>query len=266
MQLKKLFMLKEVFYYFEGLDESIEQLNKYLVDDHFEFKKYTIPEFKEKFKTIIQIRETGSYDDTIEASLGFSLGFAIGLDDLKYFNQSQIVNDKNVVFLRYVEFEEDKLTKTIEGESDNFENEVNNRVKKIIEKLKLLKSGHIKLISAFEFTTDLGCIPISYSHSSKNKNYLKYFLNDNDIVEFKALINQLEISSSSYLSLAINSFFESYNIENERLRFVMLMICLESILAKKGEIMKTLPPYTALIIENQQNLNERTERIEFLYD
>src|SRR5690348_4131252 len=118
-------MLKEVLYYFEGLDKSILKLNDYLEDYHFEFKPYTIPEFKEKFKTIIQIRETDSYDDTIEPSAGFSLAFAIGLDDLKYFNQSQIVNDKNVVFLRYVEFEEDKLTKTIEGESDNFENEVN---------------------------------------------------------------------------------------------------------------------------------------------
>lgn len=45
-------MLKEVLYYFEVIDESLVQLNKYLINDHFEFKKFPITKFRGKLKLL----------------------------------------------------------------------------------------------------------------------------------------------------------------------------------------------------------------------
>lgn len=49
-------MIKEVLYYFEGLDESILKLNEYLIDGPFEFKKFTLDEFKNKFNMGIKTK------------------------------------------------------------------------------------------------------------------------------------------------------------------------------------------------------------------
>ena len=84
-----IFMIKEVLYYFEGLDESICKLNDFLIDENFEFKKFTLAEFFDKFKELILIKENDDYGyDYVIPSLDITLAQAVGLDDLKYFKQS----------------------------------------------------------------------------------------------------------------------------------------------------------------------------------
>jgi hypothetical protein len=265
-------MIKEVFHYFEGLDESIQKVNDYIASYHFEFKKYTLDEFREKFSDLISIKEREDYDDTILPDLGFSLSFAFGLDDLKYFNQDQILRDRYIVFLRYAELEKDPVTQIKEGQellkSGNFENEVNDKARKLIEKLKLFKSGHIKLLSSFEITDNLRCIPNSYSPPSKNKKYIKYSLKETNVEDLKFFKNQFEVGSSSYLNLSFNSFLESYNIENEKLKFIMLMVCLESVYNINGKYIKSnISKYAALtIIQDNQGLDKAVEKIQALYE
>ena len=93
----------------------------------------------------------------------------------------------------------------------------------------MLKSGHIKLISAFEFPLDSESEffwRIIFSSPLKDIKHT-YSLTDEDLSKLKELKEWLEIPQ--YLKLAFNLFIEYYNIEDEKLRFVMLTIALESI-------------------------------------
>ena len=67
-------MIKEVLYYFEGLDESIFKLNEHLADDYFEFKIYSLAQFLDKFRELIHgPKNEGDGYDYIIPSLGISL-------------------------------------------------------------------------------------------------------------------------------------------------------------------------------------------------
>ena len=133
----------------------------------------------------------------------------------------------------------------------------------------MIKPGHIKTISEFEFTDDLGCIPISHSYSSKNVNYKKYFFDDDDVKVFERLRKSFA-ERPPYLNLALESFFESYNIENGKLRFVMLMVCLESIfiISENDKIGETIAKFGSLLTTtNQKKCDKKKNRIqEILYD
>src|SRR5205085_9197009 len=72
-----------------------------------------------------------------------------------------------------------------------------------------------------------------------------------------------------YLQLAFNSFIEYYNVEDEKLKFVMLMIALESIFNKSNQepIKHIISRHAALTItRDKQKFHEKVERIKFLYD
>jgi hypothetical protein len=201
-------MLEELLYYFEGLDDSIIKLNDYIFDSGFEFVRYTLEEFEKKYRR--KFREVIPHN--------YLYNCLLGLNRLGCINGREIFENKYVIFL------DDKHKNYIEEEE---EKEVNYRVNKLIENLKLFKSGHIKLISAFEFPLEsefefIG--PIIYSPPLKYYTYLKYSLSDTDPLELKVFKEQLTIPP--YLQLAFNSFIEYYNIEDVKLKFIMLMIAL----------------------------------------
>ncbi|MEO8712790.1 MAG: hypothetical protein ABI405_11735 [Parafilimonas sp.] len=266
-------MIKEVLYYFEGLDRSILRLNDHLINYHFEFVLYNPKEFEEKFKNIIIVRKNSDYgfdDDMPEKE--FSFGFLFGLEDLKYFNVPEIIKDEYVIFLRHTEIEKRLEDKILEGQtvlnSDTDLNEikVDNRIESLVNKLKLFKTGHIKLISAFEFTDALGCVGEGYFYPTKRIKYNKYHI-DNIPQPFLLLENQLEIPS--YLELAFNSFLEYYNIEDERLKFVVLMISLESIFNKSNQdpITHIISRHVALLIaENKESFFKVYDEVKRLYN
>src|SRR4051794_18356395 len=178
LNLKKITMsekLEELLYYLEGLDDSVIKLNDYIADSDFEFVKYTLDEFEEKYKT--------KFKELIPEDPPFGFG-SILTRQFQCFNH-EILRKKYVVVLN------DKQRNFIEDELDE-------RVNKLIQTLKLFKSGHIKLVSAFEFPSEeseesgaefFG--PIIYSPTSKEIKYT-YSLSDENLSEFKVLQEQLE--------------------------------------------------------------------------
>src|SRR5690349_2553416 len=126
-------MTKELLYYFEGLDESVRKLNEHIKSNGFEFEKYNLNDFVREFRSLITKVKGDCYNEIIPA-LGISYGDNFGMERLRYINYQEILKNKYVVLLR----------DTINYESTD---ELDNRVKELINKLKLFKSGHIKLLS-----------------------------------------------------------------------------------------------------------------------
>lgn len=260
-------MIKELLYYIEGLDESILKLNPYLVDSGFEFVPYNLEKFEKTFRDLFPIRED-YYED--KSSKLPTLSFLDGLWNSRYFNHWEICKNKYVIFLNDKSLYKSIYDENI-AEKGKLSDDIDNEVNELIKKLKLFKKEHIKLLSSFEFKTDdqeiLRCNPVSYSSPlAKNKINKQYHLDDNNIVEFQTL--KIPESIPSYLELAFKSFFESYNIEDGKLKFVILMICLESIfIISKKDITKTLSQNVSFVIsKNKKEFDRKKQRIEILYD
>lgn len=230
-------------FYIEGVDDSILKLNPFISKKGFEFIKYSLDEFEEKFiHFFTDEKERMSADES-------NTLFINSLVNSKYFNFNEIYHKNEcVIFLRV------HLAKSLNEECLA---EINEDLDELIRELKLLKKGHVKLISSFDILQrdrwHFPDLPTSYELPSKKINYLKYSLQDADSSMLKFFSTQLLIPE--YLRLAFNSFFESYNIEDEKLKFVMLMICLESVFNKSNQdpITHIISRHVALLITKDKD-------------
>jgi len=248
-------MTKELLlYYFEGLDESILKLNSYIFDDGFEFVKYDWNEFEEKF----------FYLFTIEGqSVRSEESFINALVNSRYFNAVEVARNNYAVFL---------IDNYFKKSSNSYKSgDTHDRLNKLMAKLKLFKSGHIKLISSFDISEreewHFSEFPTVYASPSKEENtYSSYSLNDRELPELKYFKDNLEIPA--YLELAFNSFLEYYNIEDDKIKFIILMIALESIFNKSKDepIRHIISRHAALTItRNRQIFDEKVNRLKFFY-
>ena len=153
-------MLEELLYYIEGLDDSIIKLNAYIKDTDLEFVPFTLEQFEKKYKEKFRKLIPENHPLGFQGSL---------LHLFRCFNREEIQKNGYGIFLN------DKRKRFLEDKVDD-------RVSKLIAKLKLFKSGHIKLICAFEFPLEsesefVG--PVIYASPSKEiKN--TYSLGDKD--------------------------------------------------------------------------------------
>ncbi len=77
------------------------------------------------------------------------------------------------------------------------------------------------------------------------------------------------MNPKSYLELALKSFLESYNIEDDKLKFVVLMIALESIFnrSKDEPIRHIISRHAALTLtRDKRTFDDYVKRLKFLYD
>ncbi len=237
-------MLKQLLYYFEGLDESILNLNKCIVEDDFEFEKYTLEQFEKKFKR--------RFKNIIQEN--HPLGFVGAVSRLGCFNK-EIFQNGYILFLN-------------DNTKNPLEDAIDIRLENLIQNLKFFKHGHIKLVSAFEFPSEESDFigPVIFSSPSKEiKN--RYTLSNEDILKIKFFKQQYK--PHQYIELAFHTFLESYNIEDEKLKFVVLMVCLESIFNKSKDepIRHIISRHAALTItRDKQMFAEKVKRLKFLYD
>lgn len=219
-------MTQKLLYYFEGFDESIIQLNDYIFESGFEFVKYDLKEFEIKFKHLLT--DSDDHLQNKDSHYDISIPFFDGLIKSRYFNHDEILANRYIVFL-----DDKQLVKYENIEKEN--KELDNRVQDLINKLNLLKSGYFKLISVFPIEVienenwQINDFPVVYSSPSKRLYSIYSFLSE-DLREPQYFKGYLPIPK--YLRLAFNSFIEHYNIEDEKLKFVILMIALESIFNK----------------------------------
>lgn len=257
-------MTKELLlYYFEGLDESILKLNPYISDNGFEFIKYDLNEFEEKF---IHLFIEGQSIKSEEFVGDISVTFQNALVNSRYFNADEIVRkDKYVLFLVDNHFGKSSSNYTPDNTHD--------RLNKLIAKFKLFKTCHLKLISSFDIFErakiwHFGVYPTVYTSPSKEDEvYLKYSLSNIDLSELKYFNDNLLIPE--YLSLAFNSFLEYYNVEDKKIKFILLMIALESIFNKSKDepIRHIISRHAALTItRDKQIFDEKVNRLKFFYD
>lgn len=125
------------------------------------------------------------------------------------------------------------------------------------------------MISAFEFPLEaesdfIG--PLIYSPISKDIKY-KYLLSDEDLSELKVFGEQREIPPA-YLQLAFKSFLEYYNVEDDKIKFILLMIALENIfIIDDKSVTQTIAKHTALTLTRDEEIyHKKVKRIKVLYD
>lgn len=259
------FMAKKLLYYFEGFDNSILKLNDFISDDGFEFTRYDLKEFEIKFKHLLTERDDSIQYQNRVPDYDISVPFFDGLLKSKYFNHNEILDNKYVVFL-----DDKQVAKYQDMENENDYVELDIRVENLINKLKLFKSGYFKLISAFPIYTKIdwhfNSFPVLYSFPSKII-FSIYTLAKEDFNELQYFKSRFSIPE--YLRLAFSSFIECYNIEDEKLKFLMLIICLESIFNKssKEPIMHIISRHAALTItRDKQAFHDTVKQVKFLYD
>ncbi len=157
--------------------------------------------------------------------------------------------------------EKEKQFHTTFGKVCNFINE-------LIFKLRMFKNGEIECEVMFIFEKESKFIsgmlsqPIIGNYSER-----LYEIKDDEI---EALFYQLntKITHNKLTELALNNFEQSYLVSNEKLKFVLLTVSLESILnVSKDQITHTIARHASLIISQDANeFRNNYKRIKELYD
>ncbi|MBN1186849.1 MAG: hypothetical protein JXB49_31520 [Bacteroidales bacterium] len=178
------------------------------------------------------------------------------------------ISDRPMILLKSTESQEKRI-------KDNNKNRqhVNQKdkefVNKLISILRLYKEGMIELNMYFYYDietkkcTETG----TYIYSKRSLITKEYIIEDEDISEIeKKLASNLIINDLS--KLAYESFMQSYTIDNIKLRYLTLMISLESLFnLGTDQISHTISRHLSLLIsETKDVFQENYKKIKKLYD
>jgi len=243
----------ENYYHIQGLDESVLCLNPLIKEEGLEFIKFSFLEFQNKFHKyflsefdeLSESTTSVSFNDK-EIYSGVSMTFESIIHHSSLICSFELEGSGYLILLKDIivinsdinEIEEVEIESEID-EDDYFDYEkyLTPKIKSLINKLRIFKKGHLKLISCFtiyrsnEFIrlTESYNIPVSYDF----KNY-RYRIDLEDL-DFISSHIQKELSIPPLLELAFDSFNESYNIDHLKLKYVTLIIALESIFNRSGQ-------------------------------
>lgn len=254
-------MNETLLYYFEGIDETILKLNPFISNQGFEFVKYSLNEFERIFIHLFtdDTKHFMKHGDFLDD--GTSVFFFNSVVNSRYFNSDEIFRKNNyAIFLRDIDC----------GKYSTEDR--NRRLKILIAKLKLHKSGHINLISSSNIYKSkeewhFPEFPTVYAYPSKEENSFSLYCLDEGFPDLKFFEQELLIPD--YLELAFNSFLEYYHIEDEKLKFVILIIALESIFNKSGQdpIAHIISRHIALLTtKDKESFLSLFEKVKKLYN
>jgi Apea-like HEPN len=148
----------------------------------------------------------------------------------------------------------------------NIEETFANGVFKLLSLLRLLNGGHLRIVSLLYKDLDT-CYDVNVQST---ENYLideNYKVIDNNLESISELM-RFEYSIAPFIKLALDSFNESYNVKNEKLRFILLTIALESIYSTKSQdITHILARHVALTLceDNEELFLKIEKQVRTLY-
>jgi hypothetical protein len=254
---------------FFNVDSSVLKLNHVIYKLGFKFIKCSIEEFEQKF-SLLYLLEKGSKQKgivTFEHKYDISKEFFVALSKQPYGYQ---IAFKGEVF----------LLQRLEAHSFQLEN---NKMKaekiltpishthrtahNILRTLRLIASGDINII--FDATLSKNDFqPLSHSWSNKNYGEVTTIIDDDTISKFERLY-PAEPSTFDYIKLAEDNFFLSCETTNVKLKYILLITCLESLFnLGRGQIAHTISNQLSLIISTttKSDLEKNYRRNKQLYN
>ena len=241
----------ELFYFLEGVDDSILSINDVIKDLQLEFIKFSYKEFEKKFAKFFLHEESDTKKVTVTLSIeDKSIYEKVSVKFQDAILNSNLITADTLNKMGYIILLEDhafQIVSDIEvpdesefGEIDPEEID-NQRIGPIhlldfIDKLRLVGKGHIRFVSSFICSEDgkwdiagISNLPVFFRWKNR------YQINISDTAALrKKLLNDLIIPP--LIQLAFDSLNEVYEIQNDKVKFIVLMIALESIYNKTGDI------------------------------
>lgn len=268
MNLKTENVETESYALFYNVDSSILTLNPVISKLGFKFIRYSIEEFEQKF-SLLYIHESVTRHEgtvTFEHEYVLSQEFFDALSKQSY--GYQIAFKGEVFLLERLEshafqvenrqMDVAKLSKPIA--------DTHGTAHYILRTLRLITSGDIAIIFDV-LLSKKDYKPLSYSWSHKNYGEETTKINEDTLLKFES-VYPASPSTLDYIKLAEDNFFLSCETANPKLKYILLMTCLESLFnLGRDQISHTISRHLSLIIStNNEDFEDNYKRNKHLYN
>ncbi len=180
--------------------------------------------------------------------------------DIKYYFQlspmydGDVIFEKPMIFLKSIESIEARIEKTslpiqkIIQQDSAF-------VERLISILRLYKEGMIEKNMEFSYDVETERIgQFNYYVHKRPFLYKEYIIDDGDVAEFERKLDS-NIVINELSQLAYDSFMLSYTIDNNKVKYILLMIALESLFNRgNDQIAHTISRHLSLLISETKEI------------
>jgi Apea-like HEPN len=257
--------MRKIYALFRNVDESILKLNQYMTG--YQFVKFDLSEVEKEFYQLFGLPK----DFTAQQFISFD-GKELTKDFYdaiinSHLTEWDVLERGYMIFLEICELEQDeneqiKTDNSRQNLSTTFE-----YVNHLVKCLRLIFSGYVAATTIFEINLSNKHI---FSKISDGLNLIREKNLDIDESKFEQFDNLIKKSFPDIndLSLAVENFDTSYRIEDKRVRFIILITALESILNfGRDQIAHTIARHSSLLISNtKQEFHDNYSRIKKLYN
>lgn len=266
-----------VYSLFINVDESILNLNPLIEKHGYIFEAVDLAELEKNFSKFFDFSRDESFQNQPRVQVNNCPGKTVSSQFMSMLQQNQFVSwnewaSGRIIFLKSL----NKVNATVKGgvyDSTNVRKALSDcmqYVDSLLLQLRLFKHGYIAVSSYF------GKHDCDNHVSPKTSNSLHsiwkcppefFHISEDEVLDLKETLNNF-FEKKSVTNIAIDSFNLSYsNISNE-LRYLSLMICLESLFNVNGkEIAHTISRHLAIVVSsNEDEFKSNYSVIKKLYD
>ncbi len=268
-----------------NVDRSILKLNKFLEPYGYTFEAVSLHDLELKFSEVFGISRHFQPNQMIVKSITQTLDkqpntISELFDEAlkKYFTLNQYSNrskqeppDHEVYLLKVIKstYTVEEESYTLIGESATAESRLVLFTQQLLRKLRLFKKGQIDFQGYFSIFKDNRRVISLYKTINKPiYSSTKYTITNGDLSSLSKLLND-DLKIPNWLGLGIESFELAYETTEKKVRFVLLMIALESIFNRSNNtpIRHVIARHTALLItESKKEFDEIFRETKSLYD
>ncbi len=233
----------ETYAILSNLDWTITKLNPIIKKDGYEFVAITLQKLELNFSEVFNIsREFKPKQHIVKSieSVGMNVISDQFEDALKYYftlhlGSEDYPPDHEVYLLKRLKksFTEQGDTYIQIGEAASAQIQISEYVNQLIRKLRLYKKGQIEFQGYFSIFSEDRRVISKYKTPQKPV-WGVYQIEDNDIPSLEKLLND-SLQIPTLLRLAIESFESAYDTTDSKVKFVLLMIGLESIFNRSSQ-------------------------------
>ncbi len=267
----------ETYAILSNLDWTITKLNPIIKKDGYEFVAITLQKLELNFSEVFNIsREFKPKQHIVKSfeSEGMNVISEQFEDALKYYftlhpGSEDYPPDHEVYLLKRLKksFTEQGDSYYLIGEAASAQIEISNYVKELIRKLRLFKKGQIEFQGYFSIFTEDRKV-ISKYKTPKKPVWGVYQIEDTDMSSLEKLLSE-DLQIPTLLKLAIESFELAYDTTDTKVKFVLLMIGLESIFNRSSQdpVKHIISRHLALTLaDNKEEFEELFATTKKLYD
>ena len=240
--------MNELFCVFNNCNDSILALNPFIKRSGFEFVKVGIPELETDFRFLFHLPEEYTTKSTIRYPNGL-----ISDTFMNVLLKSDLIDEYDreyVIFLK-------SIIGDIPIEKDDYFGHfhlkyIHDFAISLIDKLRLFKSGDIEISTYFSLNIEQKRnIVQNERRSFVNGN--QYVVEESEVQELGCFLNENSITNP--LALKAKLYFDqSYRININEVRFIVLITSLESILnVNREQISHTFSRHLALMLTQDRN-------------